>query len=81
MTSYTCIPLTIYTYIPHNRRILIDTGEPNRADYLELLRTTLAQVKTTISEILITHWHLDHCGGVHGVRDMLKGACVEYLSH
>ena len=55
------------------RRILIDTGEPNRPDYLELLRTTLSQAKACISEIVITHWHLDHTGGIHGVRGLFGG--------
>ena len=55
------------------RRVLIDTGEPERRDYLELLRSTLKQTKSTISDILLTHWHLDHIGGVPGVRALISG--------
>lgn len=55
------------------RRVLIDTGEPERADYLELLRSVLQQAKSCVSEILVTHWHLDHTGGIPGVRAMMTG--------
>lgn len=55
------------------RRILIDTGEPDRPDYVKLLRKTLTQSKAAISEVLITHWHLDHTGGLPSIASLVEG--------
>ena len=58
------------------RRILIDTGEPNRPDYIELLHRTLSDLKARVQRILITHWHWDHIGGVEGVCGLYSGKHV-----
>lgn len=55
------------------RRVLIDTGEADKPDYVKLLQETLAKAKATICEILITHWHLDHTGGIPSVQSMVEG--------
>lgn len=52
------------------RRILIDTGQENKPEYVDLLKETLAKLKARIQHILITHWHLDHTGGVKEVCQM-----------
>ena len=49
------------------RRILIDTGEANKSEYVNLLRETLERLKAKICKIIITHWHHDHIGGLDGV--------------
>lgn len=49
------------------RRILIDTGEGNRI-WPETLRKALQQEKSTVEQVLLTHWHPDHVGGVADVR-------------
>ncbi|XP_006818895.2 endoribonuclease LACTB2-like [Saccoglossus kowalevskii] len=54
------------------RRILIDTGEPNIPDYLTNLKKTLQEHKIHIQEILITHWHSDHVGGIQGVCEQIQ---------
>jgi len=50
-------------------RILIDTGE-GQMSYIPHLRDVMRRVGCTeISEILITHWHGDHTGGI---KDVLR---------
>lgn len=57
------------------RRILIDTGEANKPEYVSLLRETLEQLKAHISKVIITHWHHDHIGGLEGVCSLYPSEC------
>ncbi|KAJ1949703.1 Beta-lactamase-like protein 2 [Linderina macrospora] len=52
------------TYVVGNgpRRTLIDTGDGAKPEYLALLRQSLGSSR--IDQILLTHWHLDHIGGL-----------------
>lgn len=52
-------------------RILVDTGEPNKPEYVSLLRETLQQHKSGIHQVLITHRHHDHIGGLEGIFPLL----------
>lgn len=38
-------------------------------EYVQHLKTVLNQENATISNIIVTHWHHDHIGGV---KDVLK---------
>lgn len=55
-----------------NRRILCDTGEANKPEYVKHLKSVLVDEKATISDIILTHWHYDHIGGVKDVLKCLK---------
>nr|XP_040573389.1 endoribonuclease LACTB2-like [Lepeophtheirus salmonis] len=45
-------------------RTLIDTGDGNSPEYINNLKYISQQEDFSISDILITHWHHDHTGGI-----------------
>jgi ribonuclease/clavin/mitogillin len=49
-------------------RILIDTGD-GRPDYLPVLERALSQAGCTLQELVLTHGHPDHQGGVAAIRE------------
>lgn len=53
-------------------RILIDTGSGGSEEYTTHLKEVLSSNETTIQEIILTHWHPDHVGGISDVL-----TCVE----
>lgn len=51
------------------RRILVDTGDADFvAEYIPVLRDAMSKAGATgIEQIVVTHWHRDHIGGVKAV--------------
>lgn len=45
------------------KRLIIDTAQ-GLPEWIELLAPTLQQHETSLSSVLLTHWHGDHTGGV-----------------
>jgi len=44
-------------------RLLIDTGE-GRPSWIQALREVLSKENASISKAIISHWHMDHVGGM-----------------
>ena len=68
-------PVNSYYYLPYCvscSRILIDTGSGGSSEYVTHLKEVLSNNESSIQEILVTHWHPDHVGGI---PDVLK--CTE----
>lgn len=60
-------------------RILIDSGE-GIAEYLPVLQKALADNKVEqITDILITHHHYDHVGGIEAVEQLFPSVIVRKM--
>jgi len=62
-----------------SRRILVDTGESDNAEYISNLAKVLKEQQTSIQEVIVTHWHWDHVGGVTNICGQIENCkfCVQ----
>ena len=56
---------------------MIDTGSGGSNEYVANLKEVLSNNESSIQEILITHWHPDHVGGICDVLNK----CTENPGH
>ncbi|XP_058468208.1 beta-lactamase-like protein 2 homolog [Malaya genurostris] len=54
------------------RRILVDTGDANVPEYVRNIKSTLFDERILINDIIISHWHHDHIGGVNDVLNVIE---------
>lgn len=53
-------------------RILLDAGDANVGDYISHLKRVIVDERILINDIIISHWHHDHLGGVDDVLDAIE---------
>jgi len=59
-------------------RLLVDSGEGGRDEWLKGLQGVLQEEKCRVGSLLLTHWHNDHVGGAKEVVEMSESP-VEVL--
>ncbi|KAF8795809.1 endoribonuclease LACTB2-like isoform X1 [Argiope bruennichi] len=58
------------------KRVLLDCGNPSVPEYIDLLKNVCSEQNCSLHNIIVTHWHLDHIGGVPDILKELKLDCT-----
>uniref|UniRef100_A0A182IQM7 Beta-lactamase-like protein 2 homolog n=1 Tax=Anopheles atroparvus TaxID=41427 RepID=A0A182IQM7_ANOAO len=53
-------------------RILLDTGDASVKEYITHLQKVIIDERILINDIIVSHWHHDHVGGVDDVLDIIQ---------
>lgn len=65
--------ISSYDIISFFRRILLDAGDSNVAEYITNLQKVLNDENIHIDSIIVSHWHHDHVGGVPNIlKDIIQ---------
>lgn len=57
------------------QRVLLDTGNPDVPEYIEALKGVLREEGVSLQQIICSHWHLDHVGGVDDILRHIQPGC------
>ncbi|KAF2346486.1 Metallo-beta-lactamase [Trinorchestia longiramus] len=60
------------------KRLLIDAGEEGNKEYITSLVGVLKEQQASISDVIITHWHQDHLGGLCDVLNATNKSANVY---
>lgn len=60
------------------KRILLDTGEKGKKEYVNKLKELLHQESISIDQVIITHWHGDHIGGLGDITNIVGDGCIAW---
>ncbi|KII61813.1 Beta-lactamase-like protein 2 [Thelohanellus kitauei] len=55
-----------------SNRTFVDTRDELSNNYITHVSNKMKEEKSTISQIFITHWHLDHTGGVEKIKSLVE---------
>jgi metal-dependent hydrolase (beta-lactamase superfamily II) len=61
-------------------RILVDTGDAGFPEYISHLKSALSRFSVSLQEIVVTHWHPDHVGGVDDICRALSQSMFKVIS-
>jgi len=61
------------------RRVLFDTADGNQPEYFLNLKKSLNFDKLTIQDIILSHWHPDHVGGLKDILQFAEVSVVTFM--
>ena len=57
----------------------MDTGHPDIPEYIANLKNGLMKFNCKIQEILISHYHIDHTGGIANIYSEVPSGSNQYI--
>lgn len=59
--------------------MLVDSGQDGFPEYVQNLRNLLKDQEVSIGQIIITHWHQDHIGGLSDLESIFDRKYYAFL--